>query len=166
MVRGSLLSFALLSFSITGDAFAQGATGGSIGNDNKSLSGSREERSVSPPKRERTDRAPRREAEPRRAPAPRRDSGGGGVERFNGTWTVTSFGTTCSDSLTITSTISNGRVTSPYDTGTISPDGSVRTIGNYSGITVTAQGRSTATSASGTFQRSDGCVGRWSSVKR
>lgn len=145
---------------------AQGSTGGSIGNDNKSLSGGSGDapRSAAPARRakpERREPAPRREAAPRRG-----GDDGGGVAKFNGTWSVTSVGITCTDTLTITSTISNGRITSANDSGTITPNGAISTIGNYSGITVTAQGRASANAGSGTFRRSDGCTGRWSSRKQ
>lgn len=143
-------------------ALAQGSTGGSLGNDNKSLSGgSSRERS-----------APARRAKPERSEAPRRAArsgsgdGGGGVARFNGTWSVSSRGISCSDALTTTAVISNGRITSANDSGTISASGVSNTVGNYSGITVTATGRSSATAGSGTFQRSDGCHGRWTSRKQ
>ncbi len=150
-----------------GNACAQGAAGGSLGNDNKSLSGSSEgSRSTTPARRERQEQraSPKREAAPRRREAAPRS--GGGVLKFDGIWSVTSVGETCSDTLTTTATISNGRVTSANDTGTISANGVSSSVGNYSGIRVTAQGRSTATSGSGRFQRSDGCVGRWTSSKQ
>jgi hypothetical protein len=156
-----------------GNACAQGAAGGSLGNDNKSLSGSSEgSRSTTPARRERQEQraSPKREAAPRRREAAPRSGGGGGggggVSKFDGIWSVTSVGETCSDTLTTTATISNGRVTSANDTGTISANGVSSSVGNYSGIRVTAQGRSTATSGSGRFQRSDGCVGRWTSSKQ
>lgn len=149
------------------EAFAQGATGGNFGNDNKSLSGSREPRSSVPARRERSERlaAPRREPAPKRREAsPRGD--GGGVAKFNGTWSVTSVGETCSDTLTTTVVIANGRMTSANDTGTINANGVSSSVGNYGGIRVTAQGRASATNGSGRFQRSDGCVGRFTSVKQ
>ena len=163
---GLLIGLAAIVIS-TSNAHAQGATGGSLGNDNKSLSGSSESpRSSAPARRERSERraTPKREASPNRREAAPRSSGG--VAKFDGTWSVTSVGETCSDTLTATVMISNGRVTSANDTGTISANGVSSSVGNYSGIRVTAQGRSTANSGSGRFQRSDGCVGRWTSVKQ
>ena len=162
---------AMLMLALCSDVgFAQGATGGSIGNDNKSLSGGPgdEPRSAGPARRakpERREAAPRREA-PRRAARGDGESSGGGVAKFNGTWSVTSVGETCSDTLTTTAVISNGRITSANDTGTINANGVSSTVGNYSGITVTAQGRASANAGAGTFRRSDGCVGRWSSRKQ
>ena len=150
-------------------ALAQGATGGSFGNDNKSLSGSRDEpRSAAPARRERSETR-ERGGPPRREAAPRRNAGaggGGGVAKFDGTWSVTSVGETCSDTLTTTAVISNGRITSANDTGTINANGVSSSVGNYGGVRVTAQGRSTATNGSGRFQRSDGCTGRFTSVKQ
>jgi len=43
----------------------------------------------------------------------------------------------------------------------ISANGAIRGSGNYSGIRVTSQGRLSGRTGSGTFQRSDGCSGRW-----
>src|SRR6478735_8977142 len=74
-------------------ALAQsGSAGGSIGNDEKSLSGSREApRSVESSKPAR--RGTSETDEPRRAS---RSSGGGGGNNFDGAWIVTGVGVTCS----------------------------------------------------------------------
>src|SRR4051794_16150186 len=67
-------------------AFAQGSAGGSIGNDEKSLSGSREApRSAEPARR---SRSKPEAAEPRRAAR----TGGGSSGNFDGAWMVTSIG--------------------------------------------------------------------------
>ena len=39
-------------------------------------------------------------------------------------------------------------------------------VGNYGGITVISSGHVSGRSGSGTFKRSDGCVGRWTSSKQ
>lgn len=157
-------------------AFSQGATGGSFGNDNKSLSGSRDEpRSSAPARRERSEQravprrvpAPKqREAAPKQREAAPRRGGGSGVAKFNGTWSVTSVGETCSETTRTTVIISDGRMTSANDTGTINANGAFSSVGNYGGIRVVAQGRASATNGSGRFQRSDGCVGRLTSTKQ
>jgi hypothetical protein len=147
-------------------AFAQGSAGGSIGNDDKAVSGSRQERAVDrekPAARERGARRSRHVDEPRE-PAPRKSGGGGGS--FDGAWTVVSVGVTCSDSLTEAVVVTSGRIVGPNGTGTVSSSGSVSGLGNYSGITVTSQGRMVGRNGSGTFQRSDGCTGRWTSSKQ
>lgn len=145
-------------------AFAQGATGGSLGNDNKTLSGSApESRSAPPARRERTEpSAPRRQTATRS-----RSEGGGG--NFDGVWSISSAGTSgCSDTLTEQFVVSGGRMTGSTGSGraTVSANGAVRGAGNYSGIGVTSQGRLSGRTGSGTFQRSDGCSGRWVASKQ
>lgn len=147
-----------------GAAFAQGAAGGSLGNDNKTLSGSAPEaRSAPRAPREHTERpAPRRQT----ATRGRSEGGGGG---FDGVWSISSAGTSgCSDTLTEQFTVSGGRMTGGSGGGsaTVSANGSVRGAGNYSGIGVTSQGRLSGRTGSGTFQRSDGCSGRWVASKQ
>src|SRR3979409_516682 len=85
-------------------AFAQGSAGGSIGNDEKSLSGSRgAPRSVENPAR---SRKPKPEAaEPRRAA---RNSGGGGGGNFDGAWVVNSVG--CGSTTRGAVVVTSGRV--------------------------------------------------------
>ncbi|WP_091954930.1 hypothetical protein [Bradyrhizobium shewense] len=51
-------------------------------------------------------------------------------------------------------------------TGTVSPSGSVSTVGQGDGVTFTGSGRLGARSGSGTWRRSDGCGGTWSSAKQ
>src|SRR3954470_7206383 len=90
------ISLFCLLISVTfapGTAFAQsGSAGGSIGNDEKSLSGSRATpRAVESEKPERRSK-PEAE-EPRRAS--RKGGGGGGGNSFDGAWMVTGVGVTC-----------------------------------------------------------------------
>ena len=141
---------------------AQGAAGGSFGNDNKTLSGSAPESRSAP--RERSERPA-----PRRQTATRNRSEGGGGGSFDGVWSISSAGTSgCSDTLTEQFTVSGGRMTGSSGSGraTVSANGSVRGAGNYSGIGVTSQGRLSGRTGSGTFQRSDGCSGRWVASKQ
>lgn len=142
-------------------AVAQGATGGSLGNDNKTLSGSAPESRSAP--RERSERpAPRRQT----ATRSRSEGGGGG---FDGVWSISSAGTSgCSDTLTEQFVVSGGRMTGSNGNGSasVSANGAVRGAGNYSGIRVTSQGRLSGRNGSGTFQRSDGCSGRWVASKQ
>jgi hypothetical protein len=163
----SALLIIVLAFAInTVGAFAQGSAGGSIGNDDKAVSGSRQERTLhreKPAARKRGASASRKQDE-RREPAPRKSGGGGGS--FDGAWTVASAGVTCSDTFTETVVVTSGRIVGPNGTGTVSSSGSVNGLGNYSGITVRSQGRMIGRNGSGTFQRSDGCAGRWTSSKQ
>jgi hypothetical protein len=147
-------------------ALAQsGSAGGSIGNDEKSLSGSREApRSVDNPR-------PSRRSKPE-AEEPRRASrksgggggGGGGGGNFDGVWVVNSVG--CGGSSTSTVVITSGRIIGEGVTGTISPNGVSHSVGNYNGIIVTSTGRASGRSGSGTFRRSDGCTGTLTSTKQ
>ena len=145
----------------SGLAFAQGSAGGSIGNDEKSLSGSRESpRSVETPARR---SKPRSEAEqPRRAA--RKSGGGGGGGNFDGAWVVNSVG--CGGTSTSAVVVTSGRIIGGGVSGTVSPNGAARSVGNYSGIIVTSSGHVSGRSGSGTFRRSDGCSGIWTSTKQ
>ncbi|CAN5429228.1 hypothetical protein BH11PSE4_BH11PSE4_29340 [soil metagenome] len=146
---------ALLAGAIASAALAQGSTGGSIGNSEKSLSGSRDEpRSVAPAVRERASRP-----EPRRA-SPR----GGGTGSFDGAWTVVATGQ-CAGAGTFTVIIANGRVTGQNISGSVSPNGATRTISSYNGLTSIGTGRITGRTGSGTYTQSDGCSGSFRSVK-
>jgi len=137
-------------------AFAQGSAGGSIGNDEKSLSGTREApRSVEGPAR----RSRSEPAEPRRV-APR-SSGGG---NFDGAWVVNSVG--CGSTTRGAVVVTSGRVIGEGVTGTISPSGAVRTTGNFNGIVVTSSGHVSSRSGSGSFSQSNGCGGTWTASKQ
>lgn len=157
----SLVTVALASTS----AFAQsGSAGGSIGNDEKSLSGSRSDRSAepAPPARRSKPAAD----EPR--PSVRRSSGGGGGGggggSFDGAWAVLSVG--CGGSTTGAVVVTSGRVIGEGVSGSVSPNGAVHTAGSGNGVTFTGAGRLSGRSGSGTFSRSDGCSGTWTSTKQ
>jgi hypothetical protein len=141
-----------------GTAFAQGSAGGSIGNDEKSLSGTRESpRSVEPARRSKS----KPEAdEPRRASR----KSGGGVGNFDGAWVVNSVG--CGGTSTGAVVVNSGRIIGEGVSGTVSPNGAARSVGNYNGIVVTSSGHVSGHSGFGTFRRSDGCSGTWTSSKQ
>jgi hypothetical protein len=146
-------------------ALAQsGSAGGSIGNDDKSLSGSREApRSVEP---DRPARRSKPEAEePRRAA--RKGGGGGEAGNFDGTWIAVGVGTNCQGSATVAGIISGGRVVGQGVSGGVSPNGVYRaTSVGSDGIVLTATGMLSGNHGSGTYRRSDGCVGRWTASKQ
>lgn len=153
---------AIVTGSIT--ALAQGSAGGSIGNDDKSLSGSRQApRSVEP---ERRARRPERET-PRRASRGDGSEGGGGANKFDSSWSYVAVGTNCQGTASGAGIIANGRAIGQGTTGGVSPSGAYHavTVGN-DGIVTTASGRISGNSGSGTYTRSDGCSGRWSSTRR
>jgi hypothetical protein len=146
-------------------ALAQsGSAGGSIGNDDKSLSGPR---SVEP---ERPARRSKPEAEqPRRSTSRRGDGGGGGGGggggNFDGAWVVNSVGTPCGGSSTAI-VVTSGKIIGDGLSGTVSANGAARSVGNYGSITVISSGHFSGRSGSGTFKRSDGCIGTWAVSKQ
>jgi len=127
---------------------AQGATGGSIGKQDKSVSGGQDGGVRSKPRSE-------------RAPAKSRSGGGGGSGNFDGRWASASAGQTCSDRTTDVVTISGGQMSGTGFTGRVSGSGSVSGVWAGSGISANVSGRMSGNRGSGTFRRSDGCVGTW-----
>ena len=140
-------------------ALAQaGSAGGSIGNDEKSLSGSRSEPSSD---REAPRPRSRKAEEPRRSP--RGSGGGGGGSNFDGTWAYTGIGTNCQGSGSGSFVISGGLISSKNGgTGRVSPDGAYHSasVGD-DGVALTATGRMSGNTGSGSYRRADGCIGRW-----
>jgi hypothetical protein len=148
----------------SGKASAQsGSAGGSIGNDEKSLSGSRDTpRAVESSKPSRRSK-PEAE-EPRRAARKTGGGSGGGSGNFDGVWVVNAVG--CGGTSTSTVVVSSGKIIGEGVTGTISPNGVSHSVGNYNGIIVTSTGRASGRSGYGTFNRSDGCSGTLTSTKQ
>jgi hypothetical protein len=164
-LRYLLLSATLAFVAVPDMAHAQGSVGGSIGDDRKSLSGTR----AVPPQVAPARRSSKPEAAaPRRAARP---SGGGGSARaggsgnFDGAWAVSSVGSPCGSS-SETIVITSGRVVGKYGTGQVSPNGATSGAFSGGGISWTSSGRFSARTGSGTFRRSDGCVGRWTASKQ
>jgi hypothetical protein len=145
-------------------ALAQsGSAGGSIGNDEKSVSGSRQApRSV---ETEKPARRSKPEAdEPRRA-SRKSGGGGGGGGNFDGAWVAHSVGTPCG-ATTERFVISSGRLAGELSSGQVSSNGSTTSGGSASGLSWSSSGRFSGRSGSGTFRRSDGCSGRWTASKQ
>ena len=163
-IKITVLAASLAVMVVPGAALAQsGSAGGSIGNDEKSLSGSR---SVEP---ERPARRSKPEAdEPRRSTSRRSGGGGGGGGggNFDGAWVVVSVGTTCSGSSTTAVVVSSSKIIGEGLSGSVSPGGATSSVGNYNGVTVISSGHVSGRSGSGSFKRSDGCVGRWTASKQ
>jgi hypothetical protein len=119
-----------------------GSAGGSIGNDDKSLSGSRSE------------------------PSSNRGSDDEGVNKFDGTWAYNGSSTNCGGSGSGFWVISGGLVTGKRGIviGRISPDGAYHSTSaavGSDGVPLTTTGRMSGNSGGGSFRRADGCVGRW-----
>lgn len=132
-----------------------GSMGGTIGNREKSLSGLRE----AAPQR------PAKQSKPKESRRPAASHGGGGGS-FDGSWSVSSAGINCSDTFRETVIVSGRKLMGSYGSGSVSANGSISGSGNYNGIGVTSRGRFSGRSGSGTFQRSDGCHGRWTATKQ
>jgi hypothetical protein len=162
LTAAALLSATLAVVALPDLARAQsGSAGGSIGNDEKSLSGSRATpRAAEPSKPERRSK-PETDA-PGRAS---RKSGGSGGGNLDGAWALTSVGTPCGSS-TDTVVITGGRMVGQYGTAQVSPNGAVSGIGSAGSLSWTMSGRFSGRSGSGTFRRSDGCAGSWTGAKQ
>lgn len=162
----TILFSLLISLALpAGASMAQsGSGGGSISNDNKSLSGSREApravESSKPARRAKSESSPRK-----RSGGGAGASGGGGGGNFDGSWVAVSVGTPCG-SATERFTVSGGNISGELSSGTVSPNGSTRSGGSVQGLSWNSTGRFSGSSASGTFVRSDGCTGRWTASKR
>jgi hypothetical protein len=152
----AIVSVGLLT---SGPALAQsGSAGGSIGNDDKSISGSRSDpRAVEP-------EAPPAPGKPADRAEPRRAARSSSSANFDGAWVVTSVG--CGGTTTGAVMVSGGRVIGQGTTGYVSASGATSTVGYFNGLTVRGSGHLSAHSGSGTFRRSDGCVGRWTTTRQ
>ena len=155
---GNTLISLLIWACMASAALAQsGSAGGSIANDEKSLSGLRQApRSVEPEKPAR-----------RSKPEPARKSGGGsgsGVSKFDGVWLVTAVG--CGTTTTSTVVVSGGRVSGGGATGTINANGVGHSVGIYDGVTVTGTSFTSGNRGTGTFRASSGCTGTVTSIKQ
>jgi len=138
-----------------------GSAGGSIGNDEKSLSGSRAVEPERPARRSKPEAA-----EPRRSS--RHSGGGGGGDgggNFDGAWVANSVGNPCG-SATQTFVVTSGRIIGDGLSGAVSPSGAASSVGHYGDLTVISSGRFSGRGGSGTFKRSDGCVGTWAVSKQ
>lgn len=130
-----------------------GSMGGTIGNREKSLSGSRDVESERSAHREKPRRSQRE--------APARRSGGG---NFDGVWTVVSRG--CSGAGTGSIVVSGGRIVGQGVSGSISSNGAIRSVVNLGngGVSI-GSGRASGRTASGIYRQSDGCTGRFTAVR-
>jgi hypothetical protein len=150
-----LAVFALCLYAAS--ALAQGSTGGSIGKQDKSISGDQDSGSSRSTSRERPSKSERSKS---------RSGGGGGGGNFDGMWNGASFGRTCSDKTAGVVAISGGKMAGDGFSGTVTGGGSVSGVWAGSGLTATVSGRISGRSGSGSFRRSDGCVGTWTLVKQ
>jgi hypothetical protein len=160
IIMKSVILPCLLIIALGGsDAWSQGATGGSLGNDNKTLSGSSSEPPAAKPAR-----PPR--SEQRAAPARRGASEGGSAARFDGMWQITFTGQSAvcaGKTASSTLTISGGSVGGG---GSISPSGVLQGVGSNGSVSAVMTGRLSGRSGGGSMQMSNGCTGRWTASKQ
>jgi hypothetical protein len=162
-IKIGLFSLLMSAAFESGPASAQsGSAGGSIGNDEKSLSGSR-----ASPRAAETEKPARRSRpeaeEPRRAS---RKSGGGGGNNFDGAWIVTGVGVTCQGTSSNAVVVTSGKIIGQTARGTVSPSGVVYGTSSGNGLTMITTGRLSGRSGGGTFRQSDGCTGTWTASKQ
>jgi hypothetical protein len=142
-----------------GSGWAQGSAGGSIGNDDKAVSGSRQERAVE------RERSPRRQVQNPGERAPRRSKGSAGT--FDGAWVVNATGVTCQGTSSNAVVVTSGNIIGNNVTaGRVSANGAIYATGGSNGLTNVTTGRLSGRGGSGTFRQSDGCVGRWTASKQ
>jgi hypothetical protein len=163
LLRGAAFAAAAVLCLQASPALSQGATGGSIGKQDKSISGGGDEGGGS----RSTSRERERERPSKSERSSRRErGGGGGGGNFDGTWASASQGRTCSDRTSAVVAISGGHMVSDGFTGRVSGSGSVSGVWAGSGLSAQVTGHISGRSGSGTFRRSDGCVGSWTLVKQ
>ena len=160
IIMKSVILPCLLIIALGGsDAWSQGATGGSLGNDNKTLSGSSSEPPAAKPAR-------RERSEQRAAPARRGAGEGGSATRFDGMWQITFTGQSAmcaGKTASSTLTISGGSVGGG---GSISPSGVLQGVGSSGSVSAVMTGRLSGRSGGGSMQMSNGCTGRWTASKQ
>lgn len=82
---------------------------------------------------------------------------------FDGAWTFTSAG--CRGTGSLPARIVSGKIIIRGGSGQVDPDGTLHSVGAGNGMTLTAVGQLSGHTGSGTFNRSDGCIGRWIAIK-
>jgi hypothetical protein len=98
-------------------------------------------------------------AEEMPVPAPQGDS-----RDFDGVWIFTSAG--CPYTGSLPAKIVGGKIIVRGGSGQVDRDGTLHSVGAGNGMTLTATGQLSGATGSGTFNRSDGCVGSWIAIKR
>ena len=83
---------------------------------------------------------------------------------FDGRWIFTGAG--CRGAGSVSAVIKGGKVIVRGGGGNVTPDGIIHTVGAGNGMTLTAEGRLSGDSGSGTYDRSDGCSGTWIGIKQ
>lgn len=82
---------------------------------------------------------------------------------FDGRWIFTGAG--CRGAGSVSAIIKSGKVI-VRGGGNVTPDGIIHTVGAGNRMTLTAEGRLSGDSGSGTYDRSDGCSGTWIGIRQ
>jgi hypothetical protein len=85
-------------------------------------------------------------------------------KNFDGVWMFTSAG--CPHTGSLPARIVDGKIFVRGGSGQVDPDGTLHSVGAGNGMTLTAVGQLSGNTGSGTFNRSDGCIGRWIAIKQ
>jgi hypothetical protein len=91
-----------------------------------------------------------------------------GANPFDGEWAEVIVGENhfCEVHLDTSFTVTSGRLIQSGSGGIVSPNGSAQGTAYSGGYTATWTGHFVGNRATGQFRRSDGCVGRWSAVRK
>jgi hypothetical protein len=91
-----------------------------------------------------------------------------GANPFDGTWAEVIVGgnKVCDVVVNSSFTVTNGHLSQRNSSGEVSPNGSASGTVNANGVSGTWTGHFSGNNASGRFTRTDGCVGRWSAVRK
>ncbi|MGB3271649.1 MAG: hypothetical protein WBA66_01965 [Xanthobacteraceae bacterium] len=87
--------------------------------------------------------------------------------QFDGRWVLTGVSTNCQGSGSGAFRVSGTRVVVlSGGGGHVSPSGAFRASTVVDGVRLSATGRLASNSGSGSYRRSDGCIGRWTAVRQ
>ncbi len=163
--RASLFAIAAgIALGYASQASAQsGSMGGSIGKEDKSVSGSQPPAPAARSLPQPAQSAPRTKSASRASSS---SGGGGGTSSsFDGTWTFVGVSSgNCSGSVTLR--IANGHLIGEGVSGTVAANGTLNAVGAANGISAVSTGRLSGTTGSGSYQQSDGCTSRWVAQKQ
>ena len=166
--RGAWTGFAIAAgLLLATQALAQsGSVGGSIGKEDKSVSGSQAPAARSVPPSAPAQSAPRQRSSNRsNSGGGGGGGGGGGAGSFDGVWTFVGVSSgNCSGSVTLT--LSGGRLVGEGYTGTVSPNGAINVVAAANGVSGVSTGRLSGTGGSGSWQQTDGCSSSWTAQKQ
>jgi hypothetical protein len=107
----------------------------------------------------RTEHETQRPAEEPPPSMPQQDN-----KSYDGRWMFTSSG--CPYTGSLPARIIGGKIIVRGGSGQVDPDGTLHSVGAGNGMTLTAIGQLSGNTGSGTFNRSDGCIGQWIAIKR